>query len=566
MGEYVIIVDMKNAKDVSGRRLTITGILYGVAGIVFLIYIIFYTDVFDVATGYPGAHFSVYTEGWKNEKNEPVDLSKISKDANGAASIKIRQTIPQGIRYGEALNICSHNLFFDVYVDGRCIYRYEPRENLTGYGTGDIFHSLMISPEDAGKEILMEVELGYAAENGGRFSEMILCDPQTFDHLIFRKHAFAFVLSGLILFLGIAVLVIYIGIHRDRSFAYDLFSLGIAVMLIGGWTMIETGIPSMLLGMTDALRVLDYFMLIFMIYPIACFVNSITKQKKSFYPRFIFVLMMLTITGALIGRLGFGMDLHNMMGVFMTYYAISIMLVGSILLQNRRYCKRQGISEGLKYFYIGAGFLLTGGMIDVLSYVLHGKAKANNGNFLCVGLAIFIVAIILQIVQYYITETIRKQVKERKLINYSYYDELTGVKNRRALHEFETTILDVSKPYGYLMCDINGLKHENDTLGHEEGDRLIRDIADALGEVYGKDHVYRVGGDEFAVYVINETEGEFRRLIGKLREKISEKDRSASLGDVFCPEGEEDFESVKNEADKRMYEEKKRHYEELRSK
>ncbi len=557
---------MKNAKDASGRRLTVTGILYGVAGIVFLIFIIFYTDVLDVVTGYPGAHFRMFTEGWKNENDEPVDLLKIAKDANGAASVEIWQTIPSGICYGEALNICSHNLFFDVYIEDTCIYRYEPKENLTGYGTGDVYHSLMIPPEDAGKEIRLSVEVGYGAENGGRFSEMIFCEPQTFDHLIFREHAFAFVLSGLILFLGFAVLVIYIGIRRDRSFTYDLFSLGIAVILIGGWTMIETGIPAMLLGMTDALRVLDYFMLIFMIYPIACFVNSITKQKRPFYPRLTFALMMLTVSGALIGRLGFGMDLHNMMGAFMTYYAISILLVGSILLQNRRYCRRQGISEGLKYFYIGAGFLLTGGMIDVLNYVLHGKAKVNNGNFLCAGLAIFIGAIILQIVQYYITETIRKQVTERKLINYSYYDEMTGVKNRRALHEFETTILDVSKPYGYLMCDINGLKHANDTLGHEEGDRLICDIADALGEVYGKDHVYRVGGDEFAVYVINETEEEFRRLVSKLREKISEKDRSASLGEVFCPEGDEDYESVKNEADKRMYEEKKRHYEKQRSK
>ena len=54
---------------------------------------------------------------------------------------------------------------------------------------------------------------------------------------------------------------------------------------------------------------------------------------------------------------------------------------------------------------------------------------------------------------------------QSKLIQYSYYDQLTGVKNRRALQEFEQNSLDCTKSYGYIMVDINGLKKANDTEG-----------------------------------------------------------------------------------------------------
>ena len=52
-----------------------------------------------------------------------------------------------------------------------------------------------------------------------------------------------------------------------------------------------------------------------------------------------------------------------------------------------------------------------------------------------------------------------------------------------------------------LVCDINGLKYVNDTQGHAAGDQLIIDACDLICEHFSHGAVFRIGGDEFAVFL-----------------------------------------------------------------
>ncbi|WP_083005289.1 GGDEF domain-containing protein [Halomonas sp. GT] len=76
-------------------------------------------------------------------------------------------------------------------------------------------------------------------------------------------------------------------------------------------------------------------------------------------------------------------------------------------------------------------------------------------------------------------------------------DPLTGIGNRSALHQ------DVAAKEGaalaLILVDIDFFKQYNDSLGHPEGDQLLRRLASLLKHVLGKDaKLYRLGGDEFA--------------------------------------------------------------------
>ena len=166
----------------------------------------------------------------------------------------------------------------------------------------------------------------------------------------------------------------------------------------------------------------------------------------------------------------------------------------------------------------------------------------------------------MRLLAYFVTEVLRQRDDQKELINYSYYDQMTGAKNRRAQQEFIDNKLDKKAAYGFVMCDINGLKTANDTLGHEEGDRMICDVADVLIMVFGKNNVYRLGGDEFSAFGTWESEEEFLDLIDNVRALLQVKGRSASLGCVYRPQGDEDFDSVKNEADEKMYADKAAYY------
>ena len=85
-------------------------------------------------------------------------------------------------------------------------------------------------------------------------------------------------------------------------------------------------------------------------------------------------------------------------------------------------------------------------------------------------------------------------------------DELTGLRNRRALVQ---RIAPTATPEGevtVIYCDLDGFKPFNDRFGHSAGDALLRRLGQALTDAAGPHGVaYRVGGDEFCVLVNGST-------------------------------------------------------------
>jgi diguanylate cyclase (GGDEF)-like protein/PAS domain S-box-containing protein len=93
---------------------------------------------------------------------------------------------------------------------------------------------------------------------------------------------------------------------------------------------------------------------------------------------------------------------------------------------------------------------------------------------------------------------------EERLNNLAYYDALTKLPNRLLFGERLQLALERSKRSGksvaLLYVDLDGFKHVNDTLGHQEGDRLLQEMAARLPDfVRASGAVARLGGDEFVV-------------------------------------------------------------------
>lgn len=94
---------------------------------------------------------------------------------------------------------------------------------------------------------------------------------------------------------------------------------------------------------------------------------------------------------------------------------------------------------------------------------------------------------------------------EEKLRFASMYDSLTGVYNRSYFESYINKLERDNVPnIGVVMCDLDGLKFINDTLGHGFGDKMLINAAEILKMCCDKEHItVRVGGDEFIVLVIN---------------------------------------------------------------
>ncbi len=82
-------------------------------------------------------------------------------------------------------------------------------------------------------------------------------------------------------------------------------------------------------------------------------------------------------------------------------------------------------------------------------------------------------------------------------------DPMTGVKNKRAWLDarkrMDEKIQAETANFAVVVCDVNGLKRINDTIGHDAGDSLIIRACRHICRVFKHSPVYRIGGDEFTV-------------------------------------------------------------------
>ncbi len=157
--------------------------------------------------------------------------------------------------------------------------------------------------------------------------------------------------------------------------------------------------------------------------------------------------------------------------------------------------------------------------------------------------------------------TDRKQLEER-LAYSSYRDIPTGLHNRAYFQEQMRLVR--TPPAAVILCDLNGLKLINDTMGHAAGDHQIKAAASVLHDCFrAGDVVARIGGDEFAVLLPDSNLSIVRKAVERIREAIGEHNRrspqvplSMAIGYGAGEKVPIDMNEVMAEADRRMYEDK----------
>lgn len=169
------------------------------------------------------------------------------------------------------------------------------------------------------------------------------------------------------------------------------------------------------------------------------------------------------------------------------------------------------------------------------------------------------------------------KLMEDKLHTLSITDEMTGLYNRRGflvLAEQQLKLSDRAKQGIFLLyADMDRLKVINDDFGHKEGDNAIIETARILKATYrSSDVIARIGGDEFVVIPVGKVKENVDSIVERLQDNLakynSEKKGpyklSLSAGVSFYdPENPRSIDELLREADKIMYEQKKRRYQTL---
>ena len=169
--------------------------------------------------------------------------------------------------------------------------------------------------------------------------------------------------------------------------------------------------------------------------------------------------------------------------------------------------------------------------------------------------------------------TDRKEMEDQ-LRYMSFHDALTGLYNR-AYFEQEMARLQMVRQVGagLVMCDVDGLKLINDSLGHLAGDQVLKEVAQIIKSTFrASDIVARIGGDEFAVLLQEQSVVDCAKICKRINRKVARYNVERELMPIGLAIGyavnktaSDNLDELLKEADNRMYRQKLHHHESSKS-
>lgn len=163
------------------------------------------------------------------------------------------------------------------------------------------------------------------------------------------------------------------------------------------------------------------------------------------------------------------------------------------------------------------------------------------------------------------------QIKVAEMDEIAYKDSLTGVNNKAAYDrktaELDKKILSARANFCMVMVDVNYLKRVNDNYGHEYGNIYLTNACRLACAVFGAEHVYRIGGDEFVVIIDDDKVSLCKYFVAQFKFEMERKNSneslmpwekiSAAVGVAnYEPVRDKNCEAVFKRADALMYENK----------
>jgi diguanylate cyclase (GGDEF)-like protein len=219
--------------------------------------------------------------------------------------------------------------------------------------------------------------------------------------------------------------------------------------------------------------------------------------------------------------------LGNGMRYGMRLFAVSVLgsfAAGMLVLSARYALGDARFSPGLLFLN------LFGGIILVYAYILMGRIEHS-----------------------------RRELERRSSV-----DALTGLLNRRALHDVANTMFQRLQRnqlhFVMLFADLDRFKTINDSFGHAVGDRALRQFADIVSQsIRSTDVAARFGGDEFVMLLEDSTLGEAETVAHRIQQQVGDwarasgMDLSVSFGLGEAPTHGHSFATLLESVDQAMY-------------
>lgn len=510
--------------------------------------------------------FFAYMILFENVKTETTrtpaakkEITEYSVETVEDASAPVGVKTVYRFRMDDDIEECSILTFYtvhhyaDVYYGDELVYSLSAEDdNRIGESVSSNWVIVPIHREDIGKEVtvvvtpLFESMVGYRVrfQLGSYFSSIYNRLKEDLPQLF---------ISFLCIFLGLVIICAYIYFaFRMKTINWDIFFLGSFSLVLGMWRITDAQSSALLFSENPmALGYITIGSLFLCCTPLLLLMCTLFSRKKQSVLLLISIVITLTSITVLILQL-FGIaEFKQMLSVshFMMVIAAGTVLIMSMF--SKKSDASSAAQKTSRYFYIVA----IGIIIDLLSYYI---TKSSSD-------------VIFTIIAFVVYTLIVFMINIISTTQKAFIDTQTGLYNKNRWNEIIASNASKAAAAGFIIVDINALKWVNDNFGHEAGDRLIFHFANILRNVFPSScTISHWGGDEFAVMTLNMKKDKIEFYLKALEEQVSKHNDATSDPPIRYSAGYAlsldhpnfDTSALINLADKRMYENKNKWYEE----
>lgn len=518
---------------------------YAVAAVLFVIFSVYMlcfekTDIFSPRENSTFKEITDYTKTDISAPDAPIGIKKeyrfkTSKVNSGDTSLMF---------------YVGHS-YVDVRFDNTLIYSTSAaKSNRIGASPTSYWVVIPLSRLDNDKAVTVTVTPVFKSVENRKISFMLGSRYALFMKQL-KSDLPQLILSALCMVMGVLLIVVQLYlIFKKRSSVWNMFFLGNFSLLLGIWRITDTRFSALMFkNYTMPIGYITLAALFILAVPILMYTDKQYKDKG------YIVLDIAALITCAVALAALFCQVFSIAELRQVLIACHIMLIADIaaIVSSAVFYNTGGKRDTEAVIF--TALLVSGGVLDIIIFYIKGSSS---------GIIITMVAFLIYSVYELVVSLLNINKK-------AYIDSKTKLFNKAYWEDLVKEVFSADEQTAMIMFDLNSLKHTNDTLGHNTGDKMILEFSSILKkEIGSKELLCRWGGDEFAAFVRNADREKTDEYISAVNSAVAAYNSSGQIPEIHFACGcalSCDFPGISwpellAKADKYMYENKKRWYSE----
>ena len=518
---------------------------YAVVAVLFVVFCVYMlcfekTDVFSPRENSTFKEITDYTKTDISAPDAPIGIKKeyrfkTDKISSGDTSLMF---------------YVGHS-YVDVKLDDSLLYSTSVgKNNRIGSTPSSYWVVIPVSQLDKDKTVTITVTPVFKSAENRKISFMLGS-----SYALFMKQLKAdlpqLVLSALCMVMGVLLIVVQLYlIFKKRSSVWNMFFLGNFSLLLGIWRITDTRFSALIFkNHTMPIGYITLAALFILAVPILMYTDKQYKDKG------YIVLDIAALITCAVALAALFCQVFSIAELRQVLIACHIMLIADIaaIVSSAVFYNTGGKRDTEAVIF--TALLVSGGVLDIIIFYIKGSSS---------GIIITMVAFLIYTVYEFVVSLLNTNKKasidsKTKLLNKAYWEDLVR------------DVFSADEQTAMIMFDLNGLKHTNDTLGHNAGDKMIFEFSSILKkEIGSKELLCRWGGDEFAAFVRNADHEKTEEYISAVNRAVAAYNSSGQIPEIHfacgcalsCDFPNLSWSELLSKADEYMYKNKKSWYSE----